>query len=155
MLRIPACFNATLVTFTLLENFSSPFQFSPFFDGLIFYLQISKKFTYIQWYSKLNNLRTECNLQELAHKHKINRWKKIIPLEVIKRKWTVFPIQRVKYEFEIVKCRCYPGNVFQWDHSNHHVYTWQSSTTEWLVEHSLLQYHSIDGLYFKNSLSFR
>ena len=54
-----------------------------------------------------------------------------------------------KYEFEIGKFTSNPVNDFRWEHSKHYVYTWNSLTTEWLIDHSFWQYQSIDGALLK------
>ena len=42
----------------------------------------------------------------------------IIPLKILKRKWTVFPIQWGRCEFEIEKYWCEPVNVFRWEYTS-------------------------------------
>ena len=56
------------------------------------------------------------NWNRIEHKQKS---KKIIPIQIVKRKWTVTPIQWCRCEFEIQKHGCDPVNISRWEHSSH------------------------------------
>ena len=80
---------------------------------------------------KLQKLPTDWNFLQLLVKHQQEDQGNST---IVDNKWAAFPNQWSRSEFEIEKCSYDTVNVLRREDCEHHVFTRQSPTKEWLNE---------------------